>query len=225
MTPLIQEMVALSPEESLNFHWFDMSAAYRHEQAINGDILDRPLPFPYTALVCQYDDKKVLLLVRHLHGITGVAGWQMSGKSYKPTLAFTYAIEEGEVRVRHEDGTKFDYRESPAVGVIAFIARFLESIDTEPATGYVPAKRANWEKKIRQGKTPTYDWKTIVIEPSRPKGEDKGGTHASPRWHERRGHWRTTMSGKKVWVNNCEVGNKALGAVFHDYSFKEGVVL
>jgi hypothetical protein len=28
-------------------------------------------------------------------------------------------------------------------------------------------------------------------------------------------------SGKKVWVKNCEVGSKALGAVFKDYKIKE----
>ena len=59
------------------------------------------------------------------------------------------------------------------------------------------------------------------IEPSKPKNDPQGGTHASPRWHERRGHWRTMKSGKKVWVKNCEVGDKTLGAVFHDYKIKE----
>jgi hypothetical protein len=27
-------------------------------------------------------------------------------------------------------------------------------------------------------------------------------------------------TGRKVWVKNCEVGNKARGAVFHDYEVK-----
>jgi hypothetical protein len=84
----------------------------------------------------------------------------------------------------------------------------------------MPIKRANWEKKIRQSKVPTYDWTTVVIEPRRPRPEDQGGTHASPRWHERRGHWRTLKSGKQVWVKNCAVGDKAKGAVFHDYQIK-----
>ena len=64
--------------------------------------------------------------------------------------------------------------------------------------------------------------KTVVIEPTKPKGDAQGGTHASPRWHERRGHWRTMKkTGKKVWVKNCEVGDKTIGAVFHDYKLKE----
>jgi hypothetical protein len=27
-------------------------------------------------------------------------------------------------------------------------------------------------------------------------------------------------SGKKVWVTNCEVGDKTKGAVFHDYKIQ-----
>ena len=221
MTPLIQEMVALSPEEAVNFHWFDMTAAYKHEQAVSGEILEKPLPYPKTALVCAYEDKKALLMVNRIGTVTGVLGWLMEKKSYKRTTPFTYMVTPEGVKCRHLDGTKFDYRTSPATGVIAFIASFLESLEHKPATGHLPLKRPNWEKKIRQGKVPTYDWTTVVIEPSKPKNEPQGGTHASPRWHERRGHWRTMKSGKKVWVKNCEVGDKTLGAVFHDYKIKE----
>lgn len=45
----------------------------------------------------------------------------------------------------------------------------------------------------------------------------KGGTHASPRWHTRRGHWRKYRSGKQVWVRSTEVGDKKQGIVTHDY--------
>jgi hypothetical protein len=44
-----------------------------------------------------------------------------------------------------------------------------------------------------------------------------GGTHASPAWHERRGHWRHLSSGKQVWVRHCEVGQRGQGGVVHDY--------
>ena len=222
MTALIKEMMMLPPpEEALQFHWFDMSAVYKHEQMINGEIISKPLPFPRTALVCAYEDKKVLFLINRVGEVTGVVGWWAHKHRYEPTVPFTYiSTPEGDVKVRHLDGTQFDVRDSSAVGMIAFIAVFIESLDVAPVTGYKPNKRANFEKKIRQGKTPSYDWTTVVIEPSKPKNEPLGGTHASPRWHERRGHWRNTPRGKRVWVKNCEVGNKALGAVFHDYKLE-----
>jgi len=45
----------------------------------------------------------------------------------------------------------------------------------------------------------------------------QGGTHAPPRWHIRRGHWRTLSNGQRVFVRECEVGEIARGAVIKDY--------
>jgi len=222
MTPLIREMIAMRPDDfALDHHWFDMSAVYRREQAISSEVLSRPLPFPQVALVCAYEGNKALLFVSRSGELTGVGGLQWDKKSIKDIPGFFYLVDNDGIKVKHKDGTPFDYRTSFATGVLAFIAAFLESLETTPATGHMPVKRANWHKKIRQGKTPTYDWTTVVIEPTKPKGEDKGGTHAPPRWHERRGHWRTTKAGKKTWVKHCEVGDKSRGAVFHDYKIKE----
>lgn len=44
-----------------------------------------------------------------------------------------------------------------------------------------------------------------------------GGTHASPRWHMRRGHWRRYKSGKQVWISLTEVGDKSRGRVVKEY--------
>jgi hypothetical protein len=72
-------------------------------------------------------------------------------------------------------------------------------------------------RKIAQGKTPTYDWHTVTIGLTHQKQDYQGGTHASPRLHDRRGHLRNLRTGKKVWVKSCKVGNAELGTVFHDY--------
>jgi hypothetical protein len=45
----------------------------------------------------------------------------------------------------------------------------------------------------------------------------RGGTHAPPRWHVRRGHWRTVSNGQRVFVRECEVGDQARGGVVKDY--------
>lgn len=221
MTPLIQEFVAMNPSGAVEYHWFDMTGAYRKEQPVISEILGRPLPYPKTALVCAYEDKKAFMFIYRTDDVTGVGAFQIENKKLREVTPFFFTVDDEGVKVRHKDGTPFDYRTSPATGVLAFIAAFMESLEVTPATGYQPIKRANWEKKVRQGKAPTYDWKTVVIEPTKPRSADQGGTHASPRWHERRGHWRNMKSGKKVWVKNCEVGNKALGAVFKDYKIKE----
>ena len=53
------------------------------------------------------------------------------------------------------------------------------------------------------------------------KCEHKGGTHASPRLHDRRGHSRRLPDGRIVWVRPCKVGDASRGVVFHDYQVKE----
>ena len=218
MTPLIQEMVNLSPEVAIDFHWFDMSNSSREKVSVDVEVMSIPMPFPKTAIVRLQDDGiKVLALITQEKDVTMVASWLLGSKGYKKIKPFTYVVRDGQVLVAHEDGSKFDYKTSDATGLIAMIASFTLELQKEAITAYEPTKRANHKKKIRQGKMPTYDWKTILIEPPKPKGPDQGGTHASPRWHERRGHWRTVKSGKKVWVKNCEVGDKSKGAVFHDY--------
>lgn len=71
-----------------------------------------------------------------------------------------------------------------------------------------------------------YEIHRLVIDPAAPvvvTSEYKGGTHASPRWHERRGYWRTMKkTGKVVWVRACEVGKKSDGMVYKDYEIKLG---
>jgi hypothetical protein len=217
MTPLIQKAVALFPEEAADYQWFDMSAAYKPEVTLDADIMDCPIPFPMTAMVCTQDDGlNVLMLMKRFEDYTAVI--PMAGVNRLQTmLPFMYKVEDGQVLVGHPDGTKFDFKFSPTTGHVAFVAAFLKLLRAAPMTGYTAFRRANHSKKIRQGKIPQYDWKTILVEAPKQKGDDQGGTHASPRWHERRGHWRKVNSGKIVWVKNCEVGDKKLGAVFHDY--------
>lgn len=217
MTPLIQEFVAADPENAVNHMWFDMTSLYRRDQVVDSEIVSRPLPYPKVALVCAYEDKRLALFVFREGEITGVAGLQLVGHRVQDIPAFLYVVDDDGVKVQHKDGSPFDYRTSPATGAVAFISLFLQSLDTAPAVGYQPVRRANWAKKIRQGRAPSYDWTTVTIEPPTPKAAPQGGTHAPPRWHERRGHWRTTKAGKRVWVRHCEVGDKARGAVFHDY--------
>jgi len=50
----------------------------------------------------------------------------------------------------------------------------------------------------------------------------QGSTHASPRWHIRRGHWRTHSNGQRVFVRECAVGDPARGGVVKDYRIDLG---
>jgi hypothetical protein len=49
------------------------------------------------------------------------------------------------------------------------------------------------------------------------KPEPLGGTHASPREHDRRGHLRRLPGEKTTWVRSCKVGKPDAGRVMKDY--------
>lgn len=73
-------------------------------------------------------------------------------------------------------------------------------------------------KRIRKNKKPLVEFRMITLDntktiPSAPKGT----THASPRQHWRRGHWRNTKTGKKVWIDPMLVGDEANGVIVKDY--------
>jgi len=72
-------------------------------------------------------------------------------------------------------------------------------------------------KRRLRGKKPLYTYKVITITGKRRVSEvGKGGTHASPVAHLRRGHWRTYKSGRKSWVRAAMV-NGTDGMVVKDY--------
>ena len=50
------------------------------------------------------------------------------------------------------------------------------------------------------------------------------GSHASPRWHIRRGHWRMLQDGRRVFVRECRVGDASRGGVVKDYHMQLGAV-
>jgi hypothetical protein len=83
-------------------------------------------------------------------------------------------------------------------------------------------------KRVRKGKKPFFEWKSIEIKNTREVNvfslEHKGGTHASPKPHERMGHWRTYKTGRRVFVRSSIVNKHKMpeeGYIFHDYIKKD----
>lgn len=61
---------------------------------------------------------------------------------------------------------------------------------------------------------------TIDLDRARTKHAVLGGTHASPRWHIRRGHWRTLADGRRIFIRECQIGDPATGGVVKHYIVK-----
>ena len=128
-----------------------------------------------------------------------------------------YLIEDGQIKYGPVDEGD-DLPRDVAEIMLATMSKWLESMDTG-CESYRPEVKQTFtnRRKIAQGKLPTYDWHTVIIQPAKPRSESQGGTHASPRLHDRRGHIRRLKSGKNVWVKAHKVGDASKGYVFHDY--------
>jgi hypothetical protein len=85
-----------------------------------------------------------------------------------------------------------------------------------------PTNPAN-AKRRRKGKTPLYEWKTIVIDATIRKRIAAAVRAAKPREPQRehgvRGHWAVRKkSGKRYWVRAHKRGDASKGTIFHDYT-------
>lgn len=83
-----------------------------------------------------------------------------------------------------------------------------------------PEEAATNRKRISKGKKPLIEFKVATIEGKKTTmSSTPHGTHASPRLHWRRGHWRTmSKSGKKTWIAPMEVGDESNGRIIKTYA-------
>lgn len=224
MTPLITRMVKLTPNPELS-QWFDMGDLSTRPEGHVPDVEMFRLPYAKVSVVGQQSNGTALVL--HLHTpdsktlyVTGFVmgvgdSWQNRIEPCKVVLA-----DQG-LEISSFDGSPLTEK-SEWKGVLQHVEDFLLLLQTE-TTAYIPTIKNTFtnRRKIKEGKQPTYDWHTVVIEPPKPKQKHQGGTHTSPRRHQSRGHWRTYKSGKRGWVKECWKGDASKGTVFKDYQVKE----
>lgn len=139
------------------------------------------------------------------------------GKRPKKHPMFVYAVNDGVCRYGSVNENE-PIDEVAAHAILHMIDKWYESM-SRTCEAYRPVLQQTFtnRRKIAAGKIPAYGWHTVKITPVQSKAEPHGGTHASPRLHDRRGHLRRLRSGKNTWVRPCKVGDATLGTVFHDY--------
>lgn len=215
MTPLIRELVKYTPEPE-SAMWFDAGEMGSMESArVTAEFLFS-LPFPRTAIAGTDKDgiKFVLWLIEGASSIT-IAGVTVIGQKVGYIKPTAIAAVDGQLRyyIKGEEVKEGEVK-SLARMTIACLLK-IQGMDTVYRAS-VPQTLINAKRK-RKGKQPLFSWNTVKIEPRKEKSNHQGGTHASPRLHDRRGHWRTCKSGKKVFVKACKVGDASKGVVFKDY--------
>jgi len=222
MTPLVKEMVKMVSVANLDptqMQWFDVTGAIK--EYIGYDqrkYLLHPAPYKNMMLCGKTAQGDFMLSVLAEPTATIVTGWIMKPTGYKTLGTFLFAEHNGEPKTGEVD-KPIDPQDQSMM--CAIVAMFYASLDM-PVEAYVPTVKDTFtnRRKIKEGKLPFYDWNTVLIEPPKPQAESRGGTHASPRRHQARGHWRTYKSGKRGWVKECWRGDASKGTVFKDYELK-----
>lgn len=234
-TPLIRQYMELMIHmggDPAQVYWFDICDADTMGNSSSDEILywliNSLPPFERCVAVFRGHDgsggiRDVVLTLFGMDQVEGIAVDVRiaSGNGIflnKTTAAYT--VVDGNVELFHGDApqslTKLQ------IGLLmGCIATFYRALSSE-RKAYIPTAKdaAVNRKRIAKGKKPLYDWRTVIVSPKKSQAESLGGTHASPRLHDRRGHLRKYKSGKTGWVKACKVGNAALGTVFHDYEVR-----
>lgn len=231
-TQLVRESMKLMADagvDIVDIKWFDLSGGFTDQQRADLDpVMTHRPPFDRCFVVWKGKTKthasyEVLMLVAGNDpedGIT-VSMWKgPTGTRLRPIPAMFYFIEGDQIRygaVNDDEPVDKELAELMLAQVGVWYGLMDRRIEA-----YVPTVRDTFtnRRKMQQGKAPTYDWTTVYIEPAKPRSDSKGGTHASPRLHDRRGHLRRLTTGKNVWVKACKVGDASKGAIFHDYKIE-----
>lgn len=231
-TQLVRDSMKLMADAGIDIvdiKWFDLSGGFTDQQRADLDpVMTHRPPFNKCFVVWKGKTKthasyEVLMLVAGNDpedGIT-VSMWKgPTGTRLRPIPAMFYFIEGDQIRygaVNDDEPVDKELAELMLAQVGVWYGLMDRRIEA-----YIPTVRDTFtnRRKMQQGKAPTYDWTTVYIEPAKPRSDSKGGTHASPRLHDRRGHLRRLTTGKNVWVKACKVGDASKGAIFHDYKIE-----
>lgn len=225
MTPLITEMVQLSPNPE-QATWFDLGRmAHTDGRRVQADAIMR-LPFDKTAIVgIDKDGAKFALWLVGGEGSVAVggvskiayAGKDGHGAFVKYFDPFSYLQTPEGIRYYKGD-SQID--EADVKQMFRMVCACLLKLHdcTEAHQPTVKANSLTNKRRIAKGKPPLiYDWHTVKLEPNGPAAEPKGGTPCNPAPPSMPGHWRNCKSGKRVWVKDCWKGDASKGTVFKDY--------
>lgn len=208
----------MDSDTAMRFIWFDIGDLPRYD--FNWSALpSQRLPYPHCAIVGKDSRGDAFLVLAEQGDETTILlmAWAFLPDRYISTQIFALEAGENGCQFAPVEGEGEITREQ-AAGIVGILAEFLAKANPIGYSAEPRPKSLTNKARAAKGKPPiVYDWHTVEIAPPSPKTEPQGGTHASPRQHDRRGHWRTLPNGNRVWVRNCVVGDPTKGRVWKDY--------
>lgn len=219
MTPLVRLIHKLTCNAVSPAMWFDIGEVdkYATDPATCPPL---QLPFDRCAVVC-IDTKRnfhLCLFVQVAPDVVTAVHYVLMPADWRRTELFAITMKDGRFVALQVDGEEMPTERS-VVPSIAMLQDWLNRLQSHACDAYEPMAKKTFLNRIKisEGKQPTYSWNTVVVPAMLRASSAQGGAHASPRLHERRGHWRTIAGDRKVWVRDCLVGNPDLGVVEKDY--------
>lgn len=218
MTPLIREMVRLVDEPETS-HWVDLGVVDKHVPASRLEW-ERAIHMPYPRTCCVFETSEAKYAVMITTGDRSVTlAYVAIEQGRLPVYSKATSIIEVDGELKYLVGGNQVVEKAAVANVVRVLLVVCQRIFKERES-YKPehqGTKAQQANRKRKGKPQLFSWHTVTIDPPAPPSQPLGGTHASPRLHDRRGHWRKHSSGKTVWVKNCKVGKASAGVVFKDY--------
>jgi len=199
-------------------HWFDLGDVERDfELEVDPERLCH-LPYEQTNITGADAEGNWFCVRAWFTGETvAIAGLVVIGKLV-PLLPFAYVNTDEGLRIIPPKGGSLPPRKD-VLQSLAILDMLLSRLEDRSQSCLTRVKKTTG-LAARKAK-PTYEWKVLKVEPRLAAqlvdAEPPGGTHASPRAHDRRGHWRSLPTGRKIWVNPCRVGDPDNGIVLKDY--------
>lgn len=206
-------------------------------------VEDWPLPFEKTCIllpvITEGATKRQGVMVTTLERSNGQMLFQLwtnverERGSIRISTPGTFGGPEGDMRVSNRYATKLNKTMDQcaqhggqvltvAMRRIVALALLGDQHASSARPSYMGSEALN-KKRIKKGKRPFFEWTTVEVKPRAAVQDSKGGTHASPKPHMRRGHVRKLKDGRIVTIKNTIINRHKMpdeGFVFHDYVVK-----
>ena len=136
------------------------------------------------------------------------------------SMRFDHGFERRMIAEGHKNYVQ-SHREAVSLLLWAIIGISIGAANEEVRTAHRCIANPKNHQRMKRGKSPLFEWQTVVIRPPENKTSvSLGGTHASPKPHDRRGHQRRYKSGKVVYIRSTTINKHKIaeeGFIHHDY--------